>query len=130
MRIEEPVRRRNPLSLTPLIDVVFILLVFFMLASSFVQWREISVSVPAEGAGAPSDAPVLTVAVHPDGRLELNGQPIAREALGARLVGLELRQAESLVLLQPRGEVELQTLVGALEALTAAGARNVQLARE
>ncbi|OOC09384.1 ExbD/TolR family protein, partial [Thioalkalivibrio halophilus] len=34
-------RRRNLISLTPLIDVVFILLVFFMLASSFLDWRAV-----------------------------------------------------------------------------------------
>jgi biopolymer transport protein ExbD len=37
--------RRAVVSLTPLIDVVFILLVFFMLASSFVKWRAIHPAV-------------------------------------------------------------------------------------
>ncbi|MBO8087018.1 MAG: biopolymer transporter ExbD, partial [Marichromatium sp.] len=40
--------RRNPISLTPLIDVVFILLLFFMLASHFDQWR--ALALDARGA--------------------------------------------------------------------------------
>ena len=32
-------KRKNPITLTPLIDVVFILLLFFMLTYSFVPWR-------------------------------------------------------------------------------------------
>ena len=42
-------RRRALIGLTPLIDVVFILLVFFMLASSFLDWRAIDLTAPARG---------------------------------------------------------------------------------
>ena len=45
--------RRRLISLTPLIDVVFILLIFFMLASSFLDWRAIGLDAPADAtAGA------------------------------------------------------------------------------
>ena len=40
------------LNLTPMLDVVFILLVFFMLASSLIDWRSISLDPPGSG-GAP-----------------------------------------------------------------------------
>jgi biopolymer transport protein ExbD len=129
MHIETPVRRRTLLSLTPLIDVVFILLVFFMLVSSFVQWRAISVDVPAEGGGAASDEPVWVLTVYPDGNLALNGVATAR-AQALTQVAEDAASPERTLLLQPRGEVALQTLVGLLEDLSAAGARNVQLARD
>jgi hypothetical protein len=47
----EPRRRRALISMTPLIDVVFILLIFFMLASSFLNWRSSGWILPAR-AGA------------------------------------------------------------------------------
>jgi biopolymer transport protein ExbD len=130
MHIEIPARRRTLLSLTPLIDVVFILLVFFMLVSSFVQWRAISVDVPAEGDGTASDEPVWVLAVYPDGKLELNGVAAARAQALAQVTEGAATIPERTLLLQPRGEVALQTLVGLLEDLSAAGARNVQLARD
>ena len=43
--------RRRLISLTPLIDVVFILLVFFMLASSFMEWRLIDLQLGGDGGG-------------------------------------------------------------------------------
>ncbi|SFD74585.1 biopolymer transport protein ExbD [Thiohalospira halophila DSM 15071] len=43
--------RRRLISLTPLIDVVFILLVFFMLASTFMEWRLIDLQIGGEGGG-------------------------------------------------------------------------------
>ena len=39
------VKKRSLVNLTPLIDVVFILLIFFMLASNFSQWHQIQLSV-------------------------------------------------------------------------------------
>ena len=43
--------RRRLISLTPLIDVVFILLVFFMLASSFMEWRLVDLQLGGDGGG-------------------------------------------------------------------------------
>src|SRR5690606_18422295 len=59
-------RRRSTISLTPLIDVVFILLVFFMLASSFLDWRAIDLRAPGPAAGASLEG-VLYVEVRDDG---------------------------------------------------------------
>ena len=51
------------ISLTPLIDVVFILLIFFMLASSFLDWRELSVQGQEHktSTAPPSSAPKETI---------------------------------------------------------------------
>ena len=62
-------RGRAKISLTPLIDVVFILLVFFMLASNFQQERNIELTTPASGAGKTS----LAVQEHTV-RVEIMGQ--------------------------------------------------------
>lgn len=124
MRIDSPPRRRAQISLTPLIDVVFILLVFFMLASNFTQLRTIGVNIPAD-AGAPAEgAEALLVRVYADERLELDGQPVALDELAAR-VGL-LAQGRP-VLVQPTEEARLQALVSVLDRLS--GLPNVSLAR-
>ena len=74
-RLGQPQGRRRPLiSLTPLIDVVFILLVFFMLASSFLDWRSIDLNAPAQAAAGPAIEGALLVEIHPD-RLLLSGEP-------------------------------------------------------
>ena len=53
MTLAAAAQKKRPLiSLTPLIDVVFILLVFFMLASSFLDWRSIDLSTPAAAEAA------------------------------------------------------------------------------
>lgn len=124
MRIELPPRRRAQISLTPLIDVVFILLVFFMLASNFTQLRTIGVSIPAEASAPASDTQALLVRVHADGRLELSEQPVLLEELAARIHHVAQGRP---VLVQPAEETRLQDLVSVLDRLS--GISNVSLVR-
>ena len=58
---------RRMISLTPLIDVVFILLVFFMLASSFTDWRAITLDTPPAATRSGSSEGALLVRVGQDG---------------------------------------------------------------
>lgn len=67
---------RRPLSMTPLIDVIFLLLLFFMLSSTFSRFAEIELTQAAAGSGggtAPTDRVFLQLG--PD-RLVLNGASI------------------------------------------------------
>ena len=57
--------------MTPLIDVIFLLLLFFMLSSTFSKFAEIELS--AASAGTTADTPPLFLQLYPD-RLTLNGQ--------------------------------------------------------
>lgn len=88
----EPIlqRRRLGIGLTPLIDVVFILLLFFMLASSLTRIHAVPMATHAErGArslpGAEGPDP-LRLRIREDGVLELGGSAIEDEALVGELV--------------------------------------------
>ena len=60
------------ITLTPLIDVVFILLVFFMLASSYLDWRSIDLTV-SSGAGAATSAQrAILINLRSDGNGEID----------------------------------------------------------
>ncbi len=71
--------KRRRLSMTSLIDVIFLLLLFFMLSSTFSKYSEVELT--AGGAGsAQSDDPVRFIKM--DGpRILLNGQDLALEAI-------------------------------------------------
>ena len=59
-------RRARPISLTALIDVVFILLMFFMLTSSFSQWQMLDLTIPSAHKAAKEDVPPVVV-IYTDG---------------------------------------------------------------
>lgn len=118
-----PQPRRRRLSLTPLIDVVFLLLVFFMLAARF--GAEGAVSLGTTGAGAAYEGPPRLVSVTPGGLL-LNGRPFPLNDLPGAL-GRLIQDEADVILLQAEGDVPLQRLVDVITALNAAGFENLVL---
>lgn len=125
-----PKPKRPPIGLTALADVVFLLLVFFMLASSFLEWRAIDLKLPAEAVTGTSADPPLVVSLGGDGAVRLNGERIANAELGARLAERLADDAGHPVVVRAGDEVPLQRTIEVLEAVSAAGGRDVSLARE
>ena len=81
------------INLTPLIDVVFLLLIFFMVSTSFSELTQLVVDLPqAEGTPASADPSVLLV-VDVAGNMTLDGEPVPNDvrglsaAMGERLSG-------------------------------------------
>jgi biopolymer transport protein ExbD len=114
MHIERPASVRRPISLTPLVDVIFLLLLFFMLSSTFTNFGQVEFGAPASGGGA-GPAPDALVVVEP-GTLRLNGRSVDPENLKAEAAQLLQRNAKT-VLLLARGEATTQDLVSALSTL-------------
>lgn len=118
---------RALISLTPLIDVVFILLVFFMLASSFTDWRAIDLATAGKAVAAASSAEgALVVRVRVDGALDVAGQRVAEADLAARLADVA---SDRRVAVQPEAGVPLQRVVTVMETVAAAGLTEVSLVR-
>ncbi len=109
--------RRRP-SLTPMIDVVFLLLVFFMLAARFGQDMALPISTGSGGDIHWQGAPRL-IAVHP-ATLLLNGLPVSAGALADHL-GPLMPKPNAPVLLRAGPDTDLARLVAVMDALRAAG---------
>lgn len=89
--IDKP--RRKKISLTALIDVVFILLLFFMLTSSFSQSRAVDLSQPIASATAPVAPRTQLLLLYTDGHLRLHNSDFFlahyRELSGSHLIELD-----------------------------------------
>jgi biopolymer transport protein ExbD len=128
MRFELPARpSRRLISLTPLIDVVFILLFFFMLASQLTRLHSLPIDAPGPGSSDTAAERALLLRIRPDGSLDLNGEPLGEAELGPR-IARQLRQAPELrVLVQPADPVPLQTTLRLFDVLAAAGVPALRL---
>jgi biopolymer transport protein ExbD len=113
---ESPSNRRRP-NLTPMIDVVFLLLVFFMLAARFGVDRALPLAFG--GGEAAYSGPPRLVDVRPDG-IALNGVAIRIDDLAPALAKLT-EKPDDIILLRPRDAADLQSLVMAMEVLGQAG---------
>lgn len=122
-------RKRSLISLTPLIDVVFILLIFFMLASNFLQFRSFELSAAGPGT-ARSDRPAgLVVDITLEG-LTLDGRSVTLDALPGRAMEALAGTPGRSVLVKPAAGVPLQTAIDVLDALRGAGVTSATLTRD
>ena len=119
-------RQRRRASLTPMIDVVFLLLVFFMLASRFGAEGGVVLSAAVPGEAAAWTGPPRLVEVGPAGVLALNGVAVAPEALAGALAAL-MQAPDDAVVLRAREGARVQDLVTAAEGLRAAGLTRLML---
>jgi len=115
MKLPQAQRTSARISLTPLIDVVFLLLVFFMLASTFLKFNYLPLTAGGKGAGAPSLGETVIVRVQPGGALDVNGEPVSAKALPAQLDAWAERGVKRAVLRVSAG-AQTGDLVHALEA--------------
>lgn len=119
MKLDLPARRpRRRINLTPMIDVVLMLLIFFMMVSRFGGQQGLPLTAGTPQPAAEWQGPPRLVRVTGTGVL-LNGQPIAPAALAAALRPLMTDATDPVVI---RAEdAPVQALVDVMAALRAAG---------
>jgi biopolymer transport protein ExbD len=112
------------LNLTSMIDVLFLLIIFFMVATKFDEMeRNVQVSVP-QVAQAGEDTPPkqpLVVSVLPDGHLELDGTSVNAIELTSRLAGARTPLTEPTVVIHGDAKCPFQYVADALGACRQAG---------
>lgn len=120
---------RRKASLTPLIDVVFILLLFFMLASSFSDWTSVSLG-SGSGARAGGDDAALLVTLEGEDGLALAGEPVTLVELERRLAARIAAEPGKAVAVQLGQGASLQRVIAVMDASRRAGVRSVTLVGE
>lgn len=110
--------RRRPISLTPLIDVVFILLMFFMLTSTFTRWKAVDLRLPIAGSDADPKQPQALL-LHTDGSLSLRGRPFQLPDPDTE-AALALDSVRPVVVF-PEADTRVQTVISTFERLATAG---------
>lgn len=122
-------RKRNIalITMTPLVDVMMILLVFFMVTSTYLDLDMMPmVQSETEGVAAPGGpAPTLLIRITANGEARLRGQTLSVESLSRALQAAP----NARVLILPSGGSDVQGLVSAIETATRAGAENLRVVR-
>jgi len=134
MRFVRKTRSRAPqLALTSMLDVIFLLLCFFVTVSVFSQWEsEISIKLPgATTAEEPDRLPgeiVLNLAK--DGKVVVNGKVLGLKDLQSRLARISRFYPGQAVIIRADKEVRYETLVGVIDACRGADVWNFSLATD
>ncbi|MDA9351056.1 biopolymer transporter ExbD [Gammaproteobacteria bacterium] len=126
------VRRELPaLNLTPLIDIVFLLLIFFMVTTSFSRETRLLLSLPEASGSAENATESIEVLVDKEGGYAINGRRLVNAEVDSLVRGLELESGGDislLVVLVADAEVQHQSVVTAMEAIGRAGFASLSIA--
>ena len=94
MRFRRPNKPAVTINIAPLVDVVFLLVIFFAVSTTFLETAGLKLELPKSRSTAPHDVADLTVFLGSDGLVSFDGKEVERESL-ASLLGDELEQRES-----------------------------------
>lgn len=127
MKLARPVRKQPPETIVALIDVVFFLLVFFMLIGRMDATAPFDVSPPTAETGADMPSGGITVSVSADGALAVDGSAVTDEDLN-RTVATRLGDtSETLVRINAHRNAELRHVLPLVTRIEALGAQDVVL---
>ncbi len=127
-------RQKALISLVPMIDVLLILLVFFMVTSTYLDLNMVPASEradpPAAAASGDTGAPdVILARLGSDGGLRVRGQSLGPEAFGDYLRERLAEAPLTAVVLLPSGQATTQGLATAMDAATRAGVTRLRIVR-
>lgn len=134
MRIEAPRRIARPVPLTPLIDVVFLLLMFFMLSTTFAKFGLFGMSgaVKEDNGGdavaAPGTVPGVLVEVSAGPLVRVNGKALNLDELVAKLNSLNAGGINEGII-RIRRDARVQDLLTVLEIARTSKLRSLSLSQ-
>jgi biopolymer transport protein ExbD len=122
-------QRRAPvgIDMSPLIDCVFQLLIFFMLSSSFLT-PMVQLKLPQAGTHDVAESQEIQVTVDEAGTMFVNTQIVAPEHLRDELAPLLARSRHKVITFRGDEKMQYENFVRVLDAARAAGAVNVNIA--
>ena len=120
--------KNNELNLTPLIDAVFLLLVFFMVTSVFVQATQLKVELPiAANYDKIDQEKKLNLLISAEGQLEFNSQLVSMGQLASVLEDERLRSGSSTLIVTADAQTPHGYVLDAMEMAVMAGVSKIDL---
>ncbi|MEM6911962.1 MAG: biopolymer transporter ExbD [Verrucomicrobiota bacterium] len=118
----------SEINIAPLLDVVFILLIFFIVTAVFVQETGIEVSKPRAASSGELEPRAVLLGIDPAGRVFYAGREIGPEGVRPVVSGLLETEPDRPVIIQSDAATPTQATVRVLDAAKQAGAQSVSLA--
>jgi biopolymer transport protein ExbD len=130
MRYREKKDDTQGIDISPLIDMVFILLIFFMVSTTFVKDMDLDINRPKASSAETASTKAIRVYIDSNGETYLNNQPIRTWVIQSRLRDmLETRTGKD-VLVVTDDDVPASKLVEVVDQCRLAGASHVGVATQ
>jgi biopolymer transport protein ExbD len=110
---------------SPLIDMVFILLIFFMVTTTFVKDMKLDINRPSAASASKADSKVIRVYIDNTAQVYIDNQPVQLWAVQSKLRDLMRTSAEKSVLVISDDTIPVETLIDVVDECRMSGAKDV-----
>ena len=129
MRRHQRPDQETELDLTPMLDVVFIMLIFFIVTATFVKEMGLDVNTPDKNQNVKdADKQSIVVQVTSRDRIRIRGRDIDFRAVRANIERLHAENPEAPVVIQPHPESKTEIMIHVMDSARQAGVFNVSIA--
>ena len=118
------------IDLTPMLDVVFIMLIFFIVTASFVKEAGIDVNRPEASTAVNKDRANILVAISDTNEIWINKRRVDERAVQANIERLYAENPQGSVVIQADKKATTDTLIKVMDASRAAGVFDVSIATQ
>jgi biopolymer transport protein ExbD len=129
MRVPRQALSKARIEIIPMIDVIFFLLVFFMISTlSMTVNRGLPVNLPTAATSQKEVEETMALTLTQDGGLFLNREPIVQQDLGQRVKAALAANAQLTAIINADGQVQHSSVVDILDELRVAGVSRLAIA--
>ena len=116
--------------LAPLIDCVFLLLIFFMVTTVFLHTKGLEVDMPARSEATEEQKKDINVVLDRDGKIQIKGEEVSPDELGDRLVTAMEEANNENIIIQADGDCPQEHVVYVVDTGKRVGVVGIAFARE
>lgn len=120
----------NEIDLTPMLDVTFIMLIFFIVTTSFIQPSGITVNQPAAATAEARETSSIMVGINPQGQVWIDGRQVAMGEVRAVIERLHAESPDAAVIIQADRKAPSGVLVRVMDQVRLAGIEDMAIAAQ
>lgn len=120
----------SDIDITPMLDIVFIMLIFFIVTTSFVKESGVTVSRPSAQTATEQKGSNILVAIKPNGEIWIDRRAIDVRAVRANIERLKAENPEGAVIIQADEYSNTGLLVKVMDQVRLAGVSNISISAE
>ena len=128
--ISQAVAEEEEINITPMLDVVFILLIFFIVTANFIKGPGLEVNRPDSETAEPTENAAILIAVGNAGEIYMDGRRIDKRQVKANVVRLLAENPQGSVVIQADEKATADTIMAVMDGAREAGVYNISLASE
>ena len=123
-------QEEEEINVTPMLDVVFIMLIFFIVTASFVKESGIDVNRPEAETAEPQNRANILIGIGADGEIWINRRRVEVSSVRANIERLHAENPQGSVVIQADKQARTEKLIAVMDAARQAGVYNVSIAAE